>query len=108
VRIAARHRELQLAMLDAVEKWKETGDFDDLCEVTAAQRAVVEYEAKLARLAELRRSLAELRAAAKVRQSDAQPREPEEPSGEVTSPTDALYGRAHTPDLGTTGRSPFA
>jgi antirestriction protein len=66
VRIAARHRELQLALIDAVEKWQETGDLDDLCKV-AAQRALDEYEAKLELLAELRRSLAEKRAAAAAR-----------------------------------------
>jgi hypothetical protein len=67
VRIAARHRELQLALIDAVEKWQETGDLDDLCKVTVAQRALDEYEAKLELLAELRRSLAEKRAAAAAR-----------------------------------------
>jgi len=59
VKIAARHRELQFALFDAVETWRETGDFEDLCKIAPAQRALAEYEAKLKLLAELRRSLAE-------------------------------------------------
>jgi hypothetical protein len=102
VKIAARHRELQFALVDAVQTWRETGDFDDLCKVTAAQRAVAEYEAKLELLSELRRSLAEKRAAAKASREAAQPAEP---TGE-SSPGDALYGSvADSP--GTTRPSPF-
>jgi hypothetical protein len=66
VKIAARHRELQLDLIDAVEEWRGSGKFDDLCRVTAAQRALDEYEAKLELLSELRRTLAEKRAAAQA------------------------------------------
>ena len=102
VKIAARHRELQLALLDAIERWKESDEFDDLCKVTAAQRALSEYEVKLARLAELRRSLAKKRAAAKETLNS-------EPAAEqgAPEPVDVLYGRG-ADDQGTTRPSPFA
>jgi hypothetical protein len=123
VRIAARLRELQFALLDAVETWRETGEFADLCKVTAAQRAVEEYEDKLELLSELRRSLAEKRAAAKARPDAAAPAEPrlrasaeDRRSGtrgpwldapDVLPHAEILFGPADRGDGGTTQSSPF-
>jgi hypothetical protein len=101
VKIAARHRELQLELIDATEKWRASGEFDDICKVTAARRTLDEYEAKLEVLAELRRSLADKRAAAKAVKDEAAPEH------EAPEPTDVLYGRDAN-GQGTTRPSPFA
>lgn len=57
VRIAAEHHELQLKLLDAIETHRESGDFEDLCSITAAQRELATCAAKLEQLSELRRWL---------------------------------------------------
>jgi hypothetical protein len=63
VRIAARHRELLLAVYRAVMDWEQARGtsraFERLCAYSAAQRDLEEYEAKLARLAELRAAVGE-------------------------------------------------
>jgi hypothetical protein len=72
VKIAARHREMQLAVYRAVRDWEDAHGtnraFERLCAIGAAQRDLEEYEAKLARLAELRPAVAKRRAAARARE----------------------------------------
>ena len=61
VLIKARHLELQMALHDAAEGHQAArgtpGEFDALCKWSHAQRELKEYEAKLARLSELRAEL---------------------------------------------------
>jgi len=52
-----------MALYDAVETWRESGDLEDLCNIALAERALEEYGAKRERLAELRWALAAKRAA---------------------------------------------
>lgn len=67
VLIKARHVELQMALHDADMNWREAkgtpGAFDALCACSRAENALKEYEAKLARLSELRAELRRLKAA---------------------------------------------
>jgi hypothetical protein len=54
--IAAGLEVRQFAYVDAIEAWKQVGDFDSLCRMLAAGRELDAYEAKLAWLRELRRA----------------------------------------------------
>jgi len=67
VLIKARHVELQLALHDAAEGYQSArgtpAEFDALCKWSRAERELKEYEAKLARLSELRAELRRRKAA---------------------------------------------
>ena len=78
-------------------------DFEDLCNIALAERALEEYGARRERLAELRWALAAKRAAAKARQEPAQ--HPE--SAGEPPPVDVLYRLAGDGDRGATRPSPF-
>jgi hypothetical protein len=66
VRIRARYMELLEARVDAYAAWEAArgtpGEFDALCATSLADNAVSDYEAKLARLRELRAQLRQLKA----------------------------------------------
>jgi hypothetical protein len=67
VRIAARHRQLQLALFVASSEFKEAAEgtearFDALCRLLRAEEALAAYELKLSYLAELKAEVALRRA----------------------------------------------
>ena len=67
VLIKARHFELQMALNNAALEHQAaegtSGEFDALCRWSHAERELAEYEAKLARLSELRAELRRRKAA---------------------------------------------